>query len=501
MAARAPTSPVSDGDGARRAALVVAVSTYADPVLRQLRAPASDATAFGEVLEDGDLGGFDLTTLVDGRAHEIRLAVEEFLTDLRPGDLALVYLSCHGLVDARRRLYFAAADTLKSRLAATGVEARWLLDQLEECRARRQVVILDCCFSGAFALGAKGEGNLDIGDRFLGQGRGRVVLTASRGTEYSFEGTPTPHAAIPGSVFTNALVTGIRSGAADTDDDGFVSVDDAYTYAFDEMRTAGAQQTPQRWLYGAEGSIVLARNPTSTGAGTTAEPSVMPSVAGRPPGAVPTAGGDGARASSDRWSGWNRHRVLIGAAGGAALAALVVTIGYVLSRGQSDQEFSFQGDTVSAAAPWRLTIFDNTRPDVGCTVGVQRVGKGSGFTVPDATVFGRSTWQRQETGTFRLVPSDPKCDLGAQEGSGEASYPLVVERGDSDAFNPSGTIAVSVEAFNNNPCTIVIRNADTGSILDQADASPAQPTVKLEPGDHSHVYLSDVVCRVRVTDA
>jgi hypothetical protein len=168
------------------------------------------------------------------------------------------------LVDVRRRLYFAAIDTLKNRLSATGIEAHWLLDQLEECRARRQVVVLDCCFSGAFARGLKGVTDLDPGERFLGQGRGRVVLTASRGTEYSFEGSPIPGSAVPGSVFTNALVAGIRTGAADRDHDGYISVDDAYTYAFDEMRVSGAEQTPQRWLYGAEGSILLARNPAAS---------------------------------------------------------------------------------------------------------------------------------------------------------------------------------------------------------------------------------------------
>ena len=126
----------SPGDEARRAALVVAVSTYADPTLRQLRAPAEDAAELGTVLGDPELGDFSVTTVTDGRAHEIRIAVEEFLSEQRPGDLSLVYLSCHGLMDARRRLYFAASDTLKDRLAATGIEARWLLDQLEECRAR-----------------------------------------------------------------------------------------------------------------------------------------------------------------------------------------------------------------------------------------------------------------------------------------------------------------------------------------------------------------------------
>ena len=199
--------------------------------------------------------------MIDQTAQQIRLAVEDFLDGRGTGDLLLVYLSCHGLLDARRRLYFAATDTRKDRLGSTGVEAAWVLDQLEHCRARRQVLILDSCFSGAFALGAKGEADLGLRDRFLGHGRGRVVLTASAATEYSFEGDPTDTAVPAGSVFTAALVQGLRTGAADTDHDGHVSIDDAYAYVFDQVQAAGAAQTPQRWLYGAEGRILLARSP------------------------------------------------------------------------------------------------------------------------------------------------------------------------------------------------------------------------------------------------
>ena len=47
----------------------------------------------------------------------------------------------------------------------------------------------------------------------------------------------------------------------DDDHDGHISVDDAYAYVFDQVQAAGAAQTPQRWLYGAEGQILLARNP------------------------------------------------------------------------------------------------------------------------------------------------------------------------------------------------------------------------------------------------
>ena len=256
-----------------RLALVVATGSYtADPGLRRLRAPARDADDLAQVLADPGIGGFAVTTVIDQSAQQVRLAIEDFLVGRGAGDLLLVYLSCHGLLDARRRLYFAATDTRKDRLGATGVESAWVLDQLEHCRARRQVLILDSCFSGAFAHGAKGEADLGLRDRFLGQGRGRVVLTASTATEYSFEGDPTDAATSVGSVFTAALVQGLRTGAADVDHDGHVSVDDAYAYIFDQVQAVGAAQTPQRWLYGAEGRILLARNP----AGPTVIPAPLP---------------------------------------------------------------------------------------------------------------------------------------------------------------------------------------------------------------------------------
>ena len=257
--------PAADPPPGHRLALVVATSTYADPGLRRLRAPARDAGDLAQVLADPGIGGFTVTTVVDQPAQQIRLAIEDFLAGRGTGDLLLVYLSCHGLLDARRRLYFAAADTRKDRLGATGVESAWVLDQLEHSRARRQVLILDSCFSGAFAHGAKGEADLGLRDRFLGHGRGRVVLTASTATEYSFEGEfegdPAATVDPAGSVFTAALVRGLRTGEADTDHDGHISVDDAYAYVFDQVQAAGAAQTPQRWLYGAEGRILLARSP------------------------------------------------------------------------------------------------------------------------------------------------------------------------------------------------------------------------------------------------
>ncbi|MBN1174860.1 MAG: caspase family protein [Micromonosporaceae bacterium] len=250
-----------------RHALIVATATYTDPGLASLRAPAQDAADMIDVLGDATLGCFTVTCLVDQPEPQIRRVVDGFLADRTPGDLVLIYLSCHGVLDPRGRLYFAATDTVGTRLPSTAVESGWLLDRLEDCRARQQVLILDCCFSGAFA-GTKGatpgaEAELDLERRLIGAGRGRAVLTASRAGEYSYEGEPFPGVA-DRSMFTAALVEGIRTGKADINDVGYIYVDDAYAYAADRVNAAGAQQSPQHWLYGGEGKIILARSPGHT---------------------------------------------------------------------------------------------------------------------------------------------------------------------------------------------------------------------------------------------
>jgi streptogramin lyase len=249
-----------------RAALVIATSSYSDQSLRQLRAPATDAAEFAAVLADPAIGGFAVTEVLDRPAHDVRVAIDEFLTGRVPDELVVLYLSCHGITDPRRRLYFAAADTRASRLASTGVDSTWVNDRLDECRARRQILILDCCFSGAFARGSKGTESLRL-DELTEPGRGRVVLTASNANEYSFEATGHEDRAVerdspaPGSVFTAALLAGLRHGDADADGDGFVTVDEAYAYAFKRVKASGAAQTPQRWLSSGEGQLLLARSP------------------------------------------------------------------------------------------------------------------------------------------------------------------------------------------------------------------------------------------------
>jgi len=252
--------PAPDLPPGPRVALIVATARYDDPALRQLRAPVRDSGDFVEVLGDPGIGGFKITQVIDQTEGAIRRAIASFLSGRGVDDTVLVYLSCHGVQDAHGRLFFAATDTVKDQPVATAVRATELWEQMEDCRSRRMILILDCCFSGAFNKNTKGD--TDLERQLAPQGRGRSVLTASRGFEYSFEGEPLNSADAPGSVFTTGLVEGIRTGAADANGDGLISLVDAYDYAYRHVQRVGAKQTPQHWLFGGEGAtLVLARSP------------------------------------------------------------------------------------------------------------------------------------------------------------------------------------------------------------------------------------------------
>ena len=242
----------------RRLALIVATSDYRDPTLHRLRAPGTDAEALAEVLGDPEIGAFDVQILLNLPSHELFRGIAQFCADSRPTDLLLLYISCHGVLDDRGRLYYATVNTECRLLGATSVSAQWLNDQLEDCSARRQLLFLDCCHSGAFERGMKGDASLALQDRF--GSRGRVVLTASRGTEYSFEGEQVLGRGIS-SFFTAAMVEGLRTGDADHDQDGAVTVRELYDHVFERMRASKARQTPAMWADAAEGDILVAHSP------------------------------------------------------------------------------------------------------------------------------------------------------------------------------------------------------------------------------------------------
>jgi hypothetical protein len=254
---------MADSDGvARRLALIVATAAYEDEGLAQLVSPAHDAAALASVLADPAIGGFAVSSVLDAPSGQISQTIEDFAAERDRGDLLLLYLSCHGLKDEQGRLYFAARDTRRDRLRSTAVSAGFVNDVLFACRSRCKVLLLDCCYSGAFARGlsVKADPSVHTADHF--DARGLVVLTASDATQYAFEGDNLVGGATP-SIFTASVTRGLQTGAADLDGDGLVSVDDMYEYARRQLAEQPRLQNPRKWEFDVAGTIVLARSPAA----------------------------------------------------------------------------------------------------------------------------------------------------------------------------------------------------------------------------------------------
>ena len=242
-------------------ALIIGNNKYDDPKLAQLKTPAADSQALAKVLDDKKIGGFDVVIpLINQYETKARRAISEFLADKKPDDLVLLYFSGHGILDDRGRLYLALKDTQFNLLKATSISSSFIADEMDSCRSRRQILILDCCHSGAFARGAKGEQKAITETTFEGSGFGRVVLTASDSTQYALEGDQVLKLT-EFSLFTHFLLDGLQTGQADINNDGQISLDEWYDYTYGRVISETPRQVPHKWSYNQQGDLVIARNP------------------------------------------------------------------------------------------------------------------------------------------------------------------------------------------------------------------------------------------------
>jgi hypothetical protein len=245
----------------RRRALIVANGEYDNAGLQRLGSPAADADALAGVLGDRAISDFEVCVVRNETAHVVQAEIEDLCLEGKPDDVLLMHFSCHGLKDDSGGLYFAARNTRPDRLRSTAVPAQFVQQCIRQSRSRSIVLLLDCCYGGAFGQGVavRASGDANVLDSFRG-GRGRAVITASNSIEYAFEGArlASDEPAQP-SVFTSALVEGLRTGEADRDEDGWIALGELYEYLFDRVRERNPKQTPSRDIE-MQGELYLAKS-------------------------------------------------------------------------------------------------------------------------------------------------------------------------------------------------------------------------------------------------
>ena len=247
-------------------ALLLGNDQYQDSSFGALTVPRNDVEALQKVLQNPETGGFDtVDILLNGSLEAIMAAIGDLFEGKTKNDLVVLYFSGHGALDGAGQLYLALNKTRHAKLSSTAIWASFIKNEMNSSRSRRQVLILDCCHSGAFgrdAVGAKdalSEQAIDA-STFEVKGYGREVLVSSSATQRSWEGN-TVIGDTDKSLFTHYLVEGISSGRAAAQGDTEITVGQLYDYVHREVVKAHPGMTPQRFVDHQQGAIVLARNP------------------------------------------------------------------------------------------------------------------------------------------------------------------------------------------------------------------------------------------------
>ncbi|MBP8131823.1 MAG: SUMF1/EgtB/PvdO family nonheme iron enzyme [Candidatus Hydrogenedentes bacterium] len=294
-AAQRGSGGTAAGPAPQKWAVLVGVGDYEDSAFGDLPNAVRDAASVRDVLT-GAPEGFpadNVVLLCDGAPdpmhrptrNNILAVLGQWVQLAGPEDSLLVYFAGHG-VDVEGRLYLVPGDARQGDLENTALPFALFEQKLDGSAAKRSLVILDACHSGAGRnTPTMTRGMMSDIERFS---EGRITIASCQVNELSHEYEDQGHGA-----FTWFLLQGFR-GEADSDGDGRISALEISRYTFEQTRRwaarTGKSQNP-RLLSDISGDIILAR-PYATGPGTQAPrpPVVVTPPPPPPPPKEPEAG-------------------------------------------------------------------------------------------------------------------------------------------------------------------------------------------------------------------
>ncbi len=249
----------------KRALLIGVSHCYSedDPLPREQRMPmltatSKDVEAMMRVLRNPDLGAFNsVKPLLDPDLMTMQKEIYNLFQNCKSGDLGLLYFSGHGIKsnDVNEHLYLSTHTTSKDSIKATSVPARFISDIMNEHKTnRQQVLILDCCYSGAFSgfWQSKGGSLNTISETKLEEAI--VIMASCSSIEESFQDKEGEM-----SVYTKYIVQAIESGEAKQDINGFISANDLHEYAKVHVQRYKKGMTPEANIFKHGSSILLSK--------------------------------------------------------------------------------------------------------------------------------------------------------------------------------------------------------------------------------------------------
>ena len=209
----------------KKLALLIGVSNYQDG-FSAIPTALNDVENIRRVLENPQIAGFDeVKALLEPSLEQMQVDIHNLFAKSHKDDLILLFFSGHGITDDFGNLYLATPQTRDDAFQATAVSASYIQERMRYSDCRKQVVILDCCYSGAFVQGWQPKLNCDI-----------ALLASSSPSQVSYEAEET-------GIYTRYLVEGME-GAADRDNDGKVLIRELHNYAKEKVQLVRPKMKP-----------------------------------------------------------------------------------------------------------------------------------------------------------------------------------------------------------------------------------------------------------------
>lgn len=227
-------------------ALSIGISNYRH--LRRLSCPARDAQDLAEVVSRA-AGPAQVRLLLDGEATKPAILRDlAWLADSAgPEDTVVVFFSGHGGragTHEEEAACFCPAEASSNALVETSITGCDLTAALRAVHSERLIVLIDSCHSGGFGEPRSGSTGLtaeltakDVSS--LLQGRGRVIMAASRPDEAAWE-----LEGMRNGLFTHYLLRGLRGEVAR--EDGTIWVSELFGYVSRSVRQHGLQHPYQK---------------------------------------------------------------------------------------------------------------------------------------------------------------------------------------------------------------------------------------------------------------
>lgn len=172
-------------------------------------------------------------------------AVMELCRSGAPDDTLIFQFAGHGAITGDGRMHLLPSDCAGGpALQETSIAWSWIIEQLDQAKAMRRILMIDACHSGA-GRDVGGTGATKASAKMsqeLASGRGYVCLSACAGGQLALELPDLRH-----GVFSYYVKAGLL-GAADPLRRGVISVDSLFKYVTDRTKQHaarhGGEQTP-----------------------------------------------------------------------------------------------------------------------------------------------------------------------------------------------------------------------------------------------------------------